>query len=109
MQSPLTIVDDNGVSEMTNYIEETNGECAPTTFKQFSFVFKPGTVNGRPAHFVQYWLTDAMFSIMHQGWFDNYAFKFKFKTDDMPPSDLAAAIQSTYVAVFNPVKKDFRD
>lgn len=78
------------------------------TFKQWSFKFVPGSLNGKPVHFVQYWITDAMFSVMYQGWFDPYAFRFKFRADDQPADDLSKAIQLAYVAAFNPVRKDFR-
>ena len=78
------------------------------TYKQFSFRFVPGNVNGQPRHFVQVWLTDAMFSVMTQAWFDNYAFKFKGKEYAELPSELTRAIHDTYLALFSPTRKDFR-
>lgn len=84
---------------------QSNGDC---TFRKYSFKFVAGNVNGKPAMFAQVWLTDATFCTVEQGWFDEYAFKFKFKNWQDMPEALARAIHHAYLAQFNPQKKDFR-
>lgn len=76
------------------------------TYKQWSIKFVPG--KDYSMH-VQVWLTEAMFAVVKQARFDYYAFKFKGDKDyHALPLDLQKAIQQTFVALFNPVQKDFR-
>ena len=78
-------------------------------FGDISFHFKTGLVNGHTQWFVQYWLTEAAFCTIHQGWFDEYAYKFKFRDEDMPDAKLLAHITKVFIKTQHPKRKDFRD
>lgn len=74
-------------------------------FGEYSFTFKQMT-NG--SWYVQAWLTNAAFSVMHQARFDHYAFRFKDPTGDYGklPAKLTTAVQNAFVAIHKPEKKN---
>lgn len=75
-------------------------------YKEYSFKFVPGNRNGNPCVFAQVWLRDAMFCVIEQGHWDDYAFRFKFLGWKDMPADLARAINYAYIATFNPTRKE---
>lgn len=77
-------------------------------YKEWAFTFKPGLVNGNRKWFVQVWLKDATFCTVEQGWFDHYAYRFKFKDWKDIPYPLYDTINRTFILYFSPDKKDIR-
>ena len=78
-------------------------------YNQFSFRFVPGTLNGRDCMMAQVWLRDAVFCTVEQGFWDAYAFRFKWPHWADMPKGLANAIDYAFKAQFNPKRKDFRE
>lgn len=77
-------------------------------FKGWAFRFVSGTLNGQPKMFCQVWMHSVAFTVAEQGYFCEYAYKLKFKDWPDMPKDLHSALNHAYIALFSPVKKDFR-